>query len=128
MSKVILLNRPCEYDREIEDRGDLIFETERAVDVYDILVKEGKFYSVSMKNMTKDIVGVDEVLFNLNPEEESSTEFVCPYCKGIDEDSWELDTKDDNYTCTSCGSDIAYKRTERGFIIKPVFPTSIIKL
>lgn len=125
MSKVVLLKRPYSHMDKIEERGKLIFETGRALEVYDMAVKDGKFYSVCMR--CGDVVGVDEVDYELNPSEVEDYEFICPYCKCVDEDSWELDSEDDERECPSCGSKLAYKRTERGFKVTPILPTTIIR-
>ncbi len=128
MSKVILLSKNKDIrhnlDLDIEERGEYIFETKRTLDVYDLIKKNDDFYSVCSKNIGKDVVGVDKVEFEINPDETIEDEFTCPYCKEIDYDAFE---KSDGETyCGSCGSTVELDYYHGNYNVKPIFPTSII--
>lgn len=128
MSKVILLSKNKDIrhnlDLDIEERGEYIFETKRTLDVYDLIKKNDDFYSVCSKNIGKDVVGVDKVEFEINPDETIEEEFTCPYCKKIDYDAFE---KSDGETyCGSCGSTVELDYYHGNYNVKPIFPTSII--
>lgn len=127
MIKVILLNRDkserFDWNKPLLERGKLIFETEKDLDVYDILKKDNKFYSVSVKDHKNKVVGVDETEFELNPNATIEADFTCPYCKNVDYDGFE---KNEGETyCGGCGSTVELELSNDYYIVKPVHPTSI---
>jgi len=128
MSKVVLLskNKDIRHNIELktEERGEVIFETERDLEVYDLIRNSGDFYSVCNKELGTDTVGVDKIDFELNPDETIEQDFTCPYCKHVDYDGFE---KSDGETyCGSCGSTVELDYYHGNYNVKPVFPTSII--
>ncbi len=128
MSKVILLSKNEDIRHNIElkteERGELIFETERELEVYDIIKKDNNFYLVCIKNYESGCVGVDKIDFELNPDETIEQDFTCPYCKHVDYDGFE---KSDGETyCGSCGSTVELDYYHGNYNVKPVFPTSIV--
>ena len=127
MIKVILLNRDkserFDWNKPLLERGKLIFETEKDLDVYDILKKDNKFYSVSVKDHKNKVVGVDETEFELNPNATIEADFTCPYCKNVDYDGFG---KNEGETyCEGCGSTVELELSNDYYIVKPVYPTSI---
>lgn len=128
MSKVILLskNKDIRLNKklEIKERGELIFETERELEVYDLIKKNDDFYSVCIKEKCTDTVGVNKINFELNPDETIEQDFTCPYCKNVDYDGFEK-TDGETY-CGSCGSTVELDYYNGNYNVKPVFPTSII--
>lgn len=128
MSKVYLNSKDknIRYNNQpYSEKLELLFETERDLDVYDILKDGNKFYSVGSKEIKTDSVAVDMIDFKINPEPIYNDDFICPYCSYNDGDSFEYDEKGETF-CSSCGSALRYERVECNFNIDPVFPTSII--
>lgn len=128
MSKVYLNSNDKEMRWAHEpmiERLNLLFETERDLDVYDILKVEDKFYSVSIKEGKTGSVAVDEVNFKINPGSIENDYFICPYCGYRDDDSFEYDEAGETF-CSDCGSTLRYERVGCDFNVYPVFPTSII--
>ncbi|GEQ18646.1 hypothetical protein [Clostridium butyricum] len=128
MSRVILLSKDKDkrycVEKNIEDKGTFIFDTDRELEVYDVLKKGDKFYSVGRKEKLSNVVGVDEIEFELNPETTIATDFTCPYCHHVDYDGWEK-SEGETY-CGSCGSTVNYNYKNENFVVEPVFPSSII--
>lgn len=128
MSKVFLMSEDRKIrhaNKPIEERGKLIFETERDLEVYDVIKNGDEFYCVNTREYKTDSVGVDKINFNINPEETIDDDFICPYCRYKDDDSFEYGEEDETY-CSRCGSTLKYERVGCNFNIEPIFPTSII--
>lgn len=126
MSRVILLSKDNKrYDGKfIKDKGEFIFNTDRELEVYDVVKKGNKFYSVSTKEKISNTVGVDEIEFELNPKIVVNKYFTCPYCQHIDYDGWEK-SEGETY-CGNCGSTVNYNYKNEDYIVEPIFPSSII--
>jgi hypothetical protein len=74
------------------------------------IVIDGKSYRHCMYNSKKDILAVEPVNLNEEPEEiEYSSDFECPFCGSIDQDAWELDDEGETH-CGSCGSELEYEK------------------
>lgn len=126
MSRVILLSKDNKRHngKFIKDKGKFIFNTNRELEVYDVVKKDDKFYSVVRKEKISNTVGVDEIEFELNPETTIATDFTCPYCHHVDYDGWEK-TEGETY-CGNCGSTVNYNYQNDNYVVEPVFPSSII--
>lgn len=91
----------------------------------------GTAYKMSSYNIEKDILTVKEVpKLELNPEETLyESDFICPYCKYVEHDAWELREDDGEYQCGSCGSEMKYERHhEVTYSIEPVKHADYVKL
>ncbi|EGO86223.1 hypothetical protein G8S49_11295 [Clostridium botulinum C] len=128
MSKVILLSKNKDIRHnlasDIKKRGEFIFETERELEIYDLIKKDNDFYTVCIKEVATDTVGVDKVDFEIESDETIESEFTCPYCKSIDYDAFEK-SEGETY-CGNCGSTVELHYCCGNYNVKPIFPTSII--
>lgn len=75
------------------------------------LLIDGKTYKVCASSPLQKVKGLREINFVEVDEVEDDwhDEFICPYCKEVDQDAFEL--QDEGETeCGNCGSTIRYVR------------------
>ena len=96
-----------------------VYETDKRIDVGDILIIENAAYTVcglSGKGDTYHTAYVQKLnnqavyIENKEPRDQNYTsEITCPFC-GCEIESWEMDDEDDDYECENCGSRFSYQR------------------
>lgn len=91
----------------LKGEGREIATMEKELEIYDVLISNGKYYTVVSK--TEDKIGIEEFT-PLNKEELNCESFItCPYCGYEEKDSWE---QDDSGTtgCINCGAELEFDR------------------
>ena len=90
-----------------EASGDKIATTENELEIYEVLILHGKYYTVVSKR--EDRIGVREFT-PLNKENMEYQDYiVCPYCGHKDNDSWEKGTCGDDIKCGNCGAELEFE-------------------
>lgn len=107
------------YDRSEMDGFKLkknalpIIETDKDIDMDDLLEINGKLYSVCIKSLNEGWAIVRElnvlVLPDTPNEQVDTNEITCPYCESEIE-SFEMDDDDADFECPYCHSHFAYQR------------------
>ncbi len=103
-----------------EDEGIMpIFETEKEVDMGDLLIIKGVAYCVCSRSGKGNVfqIAYVEILKQQKvfidceePVDKNYTsEITCPYC-GAEIESWEMDDGEDEHICDSCNSTFSYQR------------------
>lgn len=95
----------------IKENAVALFETDKKIDIDDLLSINGKLYSIGI--MGKDYCFVEELkVSELNDEPEDmdyTNEIKCPYCESEIE-SWEMPDENYDYECPYCHSHYSYQR------------------
>lgn len=84
-----------------------ITHTQKKLEIYDVVILNGKYYTVVSK--AEDKIGIEEFT-PLNKEKLNWESFIiCPYCGYEEKDSWEQD--DIGTTeCGNCGAELEFER------------------
>ena len=94
-----------------KEKAVILFETDKNIDMDDLLSINGKLYTIGIRG--KDYCIVKELkVSELNDEPEDmdyTDEIKCPYCES-DIESWEMPDEDDDYECPYCHSHYSYQR------------------
>lgn len=100
-----------------------IAETDKEIDISQVLRINGKFYSVWMKRSDNSYAYVEEIDLSKSEDElYYEDEIICPNCKTAVLDSWECADYDNNFKCGKCGSVFSYER-----IVNPTYNMKLIK-
>lgn len=93
-----------------------LMETEKDINVSDVIVINNIAYSINVKHF-KPLYVIAEKLKNQDfikenePEKQNYTNnIICPYCGYEDMDSWECSDSEDEEICGNCGSTFSYER------------------
>ena len=92
------------------------------------IIKIGEvYYAVGILSPIKNIAGARKIELELEPEtQDYNSNFVCPYCKYEDEDSFELNDEGECH-CGRCGATVSYTREVTvEYNTSPVEPPSIL--
>lgn len=128
MWQIRLYDRKSFWDKNYDAMG-LIKEVEQEPN-HDALLKiNGKTYRWCAVNPENKIMGVEEITFNPETDEEPYGDFQCPYCGEVDHDAWEYSNDSGVVDCSTCGSEIEYERdVEVTYTVQPVKATEIIEI
>lgn len=89
-----------------EAAGDKIATTEKELQIYEVLILHGKYYTVVSKR--EDKIGVREFT-PLNKRNMEYQDYItCPYCGHKDNDSWEKNSCGETQ-CGNCGSELKFE-------------------
>lgn len=115
------------------EKMELILETEderyNTIEFGGFVVVNGETYRMCMYSQKDKILGVQPVKdFEEEPNETNyESEFVCPFCKAVNHDAWELGDEGE-HQCGSCSSTMKYVREiEVTYSIEPVECAPITK-
>lgn len=96
-----------------------IMETDKIIEMGDVLIIDNVVYAVSSMSGKGDIYyaayvqklkNQDIFVGNKEPADQNyKSEITCPYC-GCEIESWEMDDEEDDYECGNCGSTFSYQR------------------
>lgn len=95
-----------------EGKGKEIATTEKELEIYDVLISNGKYYTVvSQTLLSKEEykIGVKEFT-PLNKNEMEYQDYItCPYCGYQDKDSWEKGSCGYDIECKNCGAGLEFE-------------------
>lgn len=97
------------------DRLEYIGETDKRLEINDIVKKDGEYYLVCAYEKEKDgewCIIVHGTEYYKNKEDSFGEQYItCPVCGYKDKDSWEMhDEYDDHWECKNCGSILQVQR------------------
>lgn len=107
-----------------------IFELDSNKEIYDILERNGEFYSVCCKSRDDSRMAVKKLeKFDTDAEETDEDEWTCPYCGYVNHDAFEYDDEENNHRCPSCGCTVnTIRNIMITYNVEPVKAKEVIKL
>lgn len=88
-----------------------IAETDKEIDISQVLRIDGRLYSVWMKRGDNSYAYVEEIDLSKSEDElYREDEIICPHCKNVVSDSYEYPDYDAHFKCGCCGSIFSYER------------------
>ncbi|MGG1444359.1 hypothetical protein ABE354_20330 [Brevibacillus laterosporus] len=93
------------------DGMELLGVVESEPDFENNLLIDGKTYKICASSPKEKVMGLRKIhlIDDEDIEIEWDEDFICPYCKEVDEDAFELSDEGETQ-CRNCGSRIAYER------------------
>lgn len=99
-------------DYEHIENNPYLGEVDAKPDIYEIFKLNGKWYVLSLVAANREYGAVHEIKhpnFKIG-RTVSDSDIICPVCGYRDNDSWEEDDENDNYSCGQCGAVLEVER------------------